>query len=103
VYQQAWHFPAATLTAVFAVYAVALLSALLVTGRLSDHIGRRPVIIAALVAECAGMGCFIAARSVLLLYLARFSRAWLPARPPVQSAPRSSNSSRLTGRSSGPW
>ncbi|MGH3292378.1 MAG: MFS transporter [Trebonia sp.] len=71
VYQQAWHFPATTLTAVFAVYAVALLSALLVTGRLSDHVGRRPVIIAALVAEGAGMGCFVAAHSVPLLYLAR--------------------------------
>lgn len=71
VYQQAWHFPATTLTAVFAVYAVALLFALLVTGRLSDHIGRRPVIIAALVAECAAMGCFIGAHSVPLLYVAR--------------------------------
>ncbi|MGH3169862.1 MAG: MFS transporter [Trebonia sp.] len=71
MYQQAWHFPATTLTSVFAVYAVALLCALLVTGRLSDHVGRRPVIIAALVAECAGMGCFIAAHSVPLLYLAR--------------------------------
>lgn len=37
-------FSAAMLTAIFAVYTVALLAALLVTGSLSDHIGRRPVI-----------------------------------------------------------
>jgi len=46
---QKWGFSAITLTAVFAVYAMALLIAFLVAGRLSDHVGRKPVIIAALV------------------------------------------------------
>jgi MFS family permease len=37
---------AATLTAVFAVYALVLLVTLLFFGSLSDHLGRRPVIVA---------------------------------------------------------
>lgn len=37
-------FSAAMLTAIFAIYTVALLASLLVTGSLSDHVGRRPVI-----------------------------------------------------------
>jgi MFS family permease len=71
VYQASWHFSAATLTAVFAVYAMTLLAAFLVAGRLSDHLGRRPVIIVALVIEVAAMACFAAAGSVPLLYAAR--------------------------------
>ena len=71
VYQAAWGFSAVTLTAVFAVYAVALLAAFLVAGRLSDHLGRRPVIVAALVTEAAAMVCFAAAVSTGWLYAAR--------------------------------
>jgi MFS family permease len=71
VYQAAWGFSAATLTAVFAVYALSLLAAFLVAGRLSDHLGRKPVIIAAMAAEVAAMACFAAADSVGWLYAAR--------------------------------
>jgi MFS family permease len=71
VYAAKWHFSSTTLTAIFSVYAVALLVALLVAGRLSDHIGRRPVIAAGLVLEAGSMACFIAAHSVVLLYVAR--------------------------------
>jgi hypothetical protein len=42
--QQEIGFSAAMLTAIFAIYTVALLVALLITGSLSDHIGRRPAI-----------------------------------------------------------
>jgi MFS family permease len=70
VYAAKWHFSSTTLTAVFAVYAVALLATLVVTGRLSDHIGRRPVIAAGLLVEAASMACLIAAHSVALLYVA---------------------------------
>ena len=45
VYQAEWHFSAVTVTAIFAVYALVLLAALLVVGRLSDYFGGRPVII----------------------------------------------------------
>lgn len=71
VYQADWHFSAATLTNVFAVYVVALLAAFLVAGRLSDHLGRRPVIAAALATEVAAMACFAVAGSVPTLYVAR--------------------------------
>jgi predicted MFS family arabinose efflux permease len=71
VYKARWHFSAITLTAIFAVYAVALLAALLTTGRLSDHIGRRRVLVLALVIQIAGMVAFIAAEGVAMLYIAR--------------------------------
>ena len=71
VYASRWHFSALTLTIVFAVYALGLLLALLVTGRLSDHLGRRPVILAAITAEIGAMACFIAANSTVLLCVAR--------------------------------
>ena len=45
VYQAAWGFSPITITAVFGVYALAVLAALLVFGSLSDHIGRRPVLL----------------------------------------------------------
>src|SRR5580692_12393749 len=69
VYQATWHFSAITLTTVFAVYVVALLAAFLVAGRLSDHLGRRPVIIAALVTEVVAMACFGIASAVPMLYV----------------------------------
>jgi MFS family permease len=71
VYQATWHFSSVTLTAIFAVYAVALLAAFLVAGRLSDYLGRRPVIVAALLIEVAAMACFAAADSTGWLYAAR--------------------------------
>jgi len=42
VYQQRWGFSEITLTSVFAIYALALLLALLIAGAVSDHVGRRP-------------------------------------------------------------
>jgi MFS family permease len=45
-YQAAWGFSAVTTTVVFGVYAIAFLAALLTAGRLSDHIGRRPLLLA---------------------------------------------------------
>lgn len=71
IYAATWHFSPMTLTIVFALYAIALLAALLVTGRLSDHLGRRPVIFAAIIVEIAAMACFIAAGSTVVLGLAR--------------------------------
>jgi MFS family permease len=47
VYQARFHFSAATLTAVFAVYVLVLLATLLFFGSVSDYLGRLPVIIAA--------------------------------------------------------
>jgi len=71
VYATRWGFSATTLTAVFAVYAIALLVTLLVFGSLSDYVGRRPVIVAALLVDVAAMVLFLLANGVAVLYAAR--------------------------------
>src|SRR5262249_44897344 len=74
VYAAKWHFSAATLTRVFAIYAIALLVALLLTGSLSDSIGRRPVILAALVIQLASMLAFLLASGTDWLFAARIAQ-----------------------------
>src|SRR3954468_9460065 len=71
VYQGEWHFSAIMLTGVFAVYAIALLAALLVVGSISDHVGRRPTLIAALAVEIVAMFAFADAGAVGWLFAAR--------------------------------
>jgi MFS family permease len=71
VYQREWGFSAETLTVVFAVYVAGLLTALLVLGGLSDHVGRRPVLAAAIVGEAAALVMFTVADGVPLLLAAR--------------------------------
>ena len=71
VFQHAWGFSASMLTVAFAVYAIALLISLLVAGSLSDHIGRRPVVLAALVLQAVGMGLFLLAHGIGGLIVAR--------------------------------
>lgn len=71
VYQRAWGFSPITTTVVFGVYAVAVLAALLVFGKLSDHVGRRPVLVAALAGQAATMLVFATAGSVTALMVAR--------------------------------
>lgn len=64
-------FDAIVISAVFAVYAVALLLTLLTAGSLSDHIGRRPVVIAGFLMLAGSMLLFWHADAVALLFLAR--------------------------------
>ncbi|WP_052210180.1 MFS transporter [Dickeya fangzhongdai] len=71
LYQQQWGFSATLLTVVFAAYALALLLALLVTGRLSDHVGRRPVIALALALQIIAMLGFLCAAGPGWLIAAR--------------------------------
>jgi predicted MFS family arabinose efflux permease len=71
VYQAKFGFSALTLTTIFAVYVLALLLSLLTVGRLSDFIGRRPVLAAAIVVEAASMAVFLGADSVTWLVVAR--------------------------------
>jgi predicted MFS family arabinose efflux permease len=59
------------LTVIFAVYVAGLLGALLTVGSLSDHLGRRPVLIAALLVAAAGTAIFWAADGVGSLLIAR--------------------------------
>ena len=71
VYQARWGFSAATLTAVFAVYVLFLLMTVLIFGSLSDHVGRRPVIIAALAVDTAACILFLLAHGIGALFVAR--------------------------------
>lgn len=71
LYRESWGFSATTLTVIFGVYAISLLLALLVLGSISDHIGRRPVIVGALLLNVLAMVLFIMAHSVSMLIAAR--------------------------------
>lgn len=64
-------FPAVVISAVFAVYAVALLLTLLTAGSVSDHVGRRPVAIAGFLLLAGSMFLFWHADAVAVLFLAR--------------------------------
>lgn len=71
IYRAEWGFSPATLTAVFAVYVFSLLAALLTLAPLSDHLGRRPVVLGAIAVELLSMGLFLCADSVGMLLAAR--------------------------------
>lgn len=71
LYRQAWGFSALTLTVVFAVYAFALLAALVLCGALSDYRGRRSVILLALGLEMGSLLLFVQADGVAGLMAAR--------------------------------
>ncbi|MFE5812395.1 MFS transporter [Streptomyces sp. NPDC056479] len=70
-YQAEWGFGPLTTTLVFAVYAIAVLTGLLILGKLSDHVGRRPVLITAIAAQAVAMLMFTTAGGVGELLLAR--------------------------------
>jgi MFS family permease len=71
IYQRAFHFSELTLTLIYAVYAVGNLIALLLFGKWSDTVGRRPVAYCSL-ALCIVSGlCFLFARSTAWLYAGR--------------------------------
>ncbi len=71
VYQHLWGFSPGMLTLVFGTYALCLLLTLLVTGSLSDHLGRRKVILGGLVLEILSLWLFATADGVPMLAAAR--------------------------------
>ncbi|MCF3128945.1 MFS transporter [Streptomyces olivochromogenes] len=71
VFEQQWHFPAGVLTVAFASYALGLPAALLVAGSLSDHVGRRPILIGSLLVELAAMLMFVLAPDIGWVIAAR--------------------------------
>lgn len=71
LYAQRFHFSPTVLTAVFAIYVVALLLTLLVAGSLSDAIGRKPVILIALGIQSIAMVEFLLATDTGWLFAAR--------------------------------
>jgi hypothetical protein len=70
-YQAQWSFSPITTTIVFGVYAVTVLAALLTFGRLSDHLGRKPVLLTALAIQAASLAVFATVGGVPELLLAR--------------------------------
>jgi MFS family permease len=71
MYQKEWHFSPLTTTFVFAVYAFAALAAVLVSGRISDVVGRKPVLLGAFATMIVGLVVFLFADNVAMLLVAR--------------------------------
>ena len=71
MYQAAWGFSAGTVTGIFAIYALAVLAALLVAGRLSDHVGGRPVLLVSSAAQVVAMLVMATANGVPALVAGR--------------------------------
>ncbi|WP_155372562.1 MFS transporter [Catellatospora vulcania] len=71
LFQRQWGFAPSMLTVAFAAYAFALIAALLVAGSLSDHVGRRPVLVGALLVELVSMVMFVFAPNLGWVIAAR--------------------------------
>ncbi len=71
IYQAEWGLSPFAIAFVFGIYAVAVLAALLVAGRLSDYVGRRPVLIVATAVQAATMLLFAFADGLSALVAAR--------------------------------
>lgn len=70
-YVELWGFSPIVLTLVYATYAFGVLAALLLAGRVSDEVGRRPVLLAALSTLMLTSVLFMLADSVAWLFVAR--------------------------------
>ena len=70
-YQDSFGLTPFAITIIFAAYVLNLLAALLTVGSLSDFIGRRPAILAALVLNIVSMAMFMTASSEAALIAAR--------------------------------
>ena len=98
IYQAEWGFSPMTTTVVFGVYAVAVLLALLVFGRLSDHVGRRPVLFVALPCRPPPWWSSPSPAACPSCSSPASSRAWPPARRWPRSAPACSTSTGSAAR-----
>jgi MFS family permease len=71
VYAAEWHLTPLLLTGVFAIYVAGLLASLLVAGRLSDHVGRKPVLVVGGLGVALSLGLFAMADGVVALIVDR--------------------------------
>lgn len=71
IYETRFRFSSLSVTAIFATYAVAVLVALLSVGRLSDDIGRKPLLIAGSVLLILSTVLFLVATGTVFLFLGR--------------------------------
>src|SRR5436305_2824903 len=70
-YSVLWHFSPLTLTLIYATYAFGVLASLLLLGGVSDQVGRRPVLLAALGVLMTATVMFMLADSAGWLFVAR--------------------------------
>lgn len=70
-YREAWGFSPFVLTAIFATYGVSVLVALVLVGRISDTVGRRPTMLASLAVLLVALLLFVVADGVGWLFAAR--------------------------------
>jgi MFS family permease len=71
IYADRFRFSSLVLTTIFATYAVVLVPALVLFGRLSDRLGRRAVVVLGSTVAIAGLAVFAAAQADAWLYAAR--------------------------------
>lgn len=71
IYQGEWGFSSVAISFIFGIYAIAVLATLLVAGRLSDYVGRRPVLLVATAIQAATMFLFAFADGLSDLIAAR--------------------------------
>lgn len=71
LYQELFDLSPAMITLIFGSYAFALLAALLTFGGLSDYVGRRPLILAALIINATALVIFMLAESGAMLMAGR--------------------------------
>ncbi|HZI75061.1 MAG TPA: MFS transporter, partial [Gemmatimonadales bacterium] len=72
LWQEHYRFPDVIITILFAAFTLGMLMALVFLGRVSDHFGRRPVLLGALGVACASTLLFVLAQQVLMLLAGRF-------------------------------
>ena len=70
-YRELWGFSPLVLTLVYATYAFGVLASLILAGKVSDELGRRPVLVLALSGLMASTVLFMLADSVAWLFVAR--------------------------------
>jgi MFS family permease len=71
IYSQLWGFSPGVLTLVYGTYAFGVLTTLILAGRLSDEVGRRPVVLVALGTLLVTTVFYMLAESVVWLFVAR--------------------------------
>jgi predicted MFS family arabinose efflux permease len=70
-YDEVWHGTALTTTVAFGIYALAVLAGLLSLGQLAAHVGRRPVLLFALLGQAIAVALFATADSFTPLLVGR--------------------------------
>ncbi len=71
IYSQLWDFSPAVLTLIYGTYAFGVLASLILGGRISDQVGRRPVLLVALGTLLVTTVLYMVADSVAWLFVAR--------------------------------